>query len=121
MKNILIAGAGSEIANAFVDNYYKQYNIYGISRQSKPKKYEDHYHINQYTIQHCNEAIEWYKSKNIDLDILLISNGFGKSGKIGEIELEKIQSMANTNLLVPYYFLHLKYYLLNLLNHEFTY
>ena len=38
MKNILITGAASDIANAFVKKYYKQYNIYGISRQTKPKK-----------------------------------------------------------------------------------
>jgi short-subunit dehydrogenase len=106
MKNILIIGCGGDIANGFIDSYYDKYNLYGVSRQKDKIRHVDHFNIKDYSIEECKKAIEWFKSKNIDLDILFITNGFGKSGTVGEIELEKIKSMTSANLLVPYYFLH---------------
>ena len=106
MKNILIAGAGSDIAIKFAKKYHDKYKIYGVSRKKNLLNIEDHFNVMDYSVLECDQAVDWFKNKNLDLDILIIANGFGKSGKIGEIALDKIESMTNANLLVPYYFLH---------------
>jgi len=106
MKNILLIGAGSDIAIEFAENNHNEFNIYGVSRTEKLLKLKDIFSVKDYSPTECNEAVNWYIKKSLSLDILIIANGFGKSGKIGAIPLEKIESMTNTNLLVPYYFLH---------------
>ena len=106
MRNILIVGAGSDIAIEFTKKYHDRYKIYGVSRKKDLPNIEEHFNVIDYSALECNHAVDWFTNKKLDLDVLVITNGFGKSGKIGEIELDKIESMTNANLLVPYYFLH---------------
>ena len=106
MRNILIVGAGSDIAVKFSGKYHTEYNIYGVSRETKLFNTKENYKIKEYSALGCSQAVAWFEKKKLDLDVLIIANGFGKSGKIGEIGLDKIESMTNANLLVPYYFMH---------------
>ena len=106
MKNILVIGAGSDVAIEFAKNYHDIFNIYGVSRNKQLLNIKDNYYVKDYSATECNQAVNWFLNMSLDLDILIIANGFGKSGKIGTIPLPKIESMMNANLLVPYYFLH---------------
>ena len=104
MKNVLAFGSGSEISNSFVKLYREKYNIYQVSRCIENG--DAGYQIPAYTQVECAEAIERAKESMGHLDVVVVFNGFGKAGKIGDIALEQIDEMVQANLLVPYYVMH---------------
>ena len=104
MKNIVVFGANSEISNSFVGLYRSKYNIYCVSRQIDNG--DIGFQVASYSKEQCRDAIQDAKMTMGHIDVVLVFNGFGKAGNIGDIDLEQIDDMVRANLLVPYYVMH---------------
>lgn len=104
MKNVLAFGSGSEISGSFFELYRNKYNIYKVSRVIENG--DPGYEVATYTQEQCAEAIERAQKALGHIDVVVVFNGFGKAGRIGEIGLDQIDDMVQANLLVPYYVMH---------------
>ena len=101
MSKVILVGSNSEIATTFFHEYK---NIHSIKRIGRKRDSSD-YLVNNYSEEEMKSVFEKIYHEE-EIDAVVIFNGIGKAGKIGDINMDKIEEMIRINLIIPYTVMH---------------
>ena len=101
MKKVIIVGSSSEIAISFYQNYKTSHSIVRIGRS----QFSADYIVEEYSEEELKNIFNKICETG-EIDAVIVFNGIGKAGRIGNIPLNKIEEMVQINLMVPYAVMH---------------